>query len=154
MLNHWWRQFSVHRCVKKKCLIISVHSLSSIFHYPGVVPLASGRCTPQHFLCLSWHIPSFLSVPDRRELVASYIPMSRPFNGPSLSICDLKIQERWKDFLPRGCIRKPPMKSTEKQHFFFLQRLKLMNWKPEWHRCTNKITWLLLISGKTDVETR
>lgn len=39
----------------------------------------------------------------------------------------------------------------------FLQKLKVINWKTKWHRCVNRITWLLAVShqrkdrcGETD----
>lgn len=103
-------------------------------------PPACGRCTLLSTVAHAW-ARSFFWVPQTGGSLLPCISVwACPWPAPPSSSLTSLIKEQWADFLPRGCIRKPPMKSTEIQQF--LHGLKLTELET---RC---------VSGKTEVGTR
>ena len=83
--------------------------------------------TSRHFLCVRACPFFFWVLQTRGSLLACCheSPCGRALDlSPCPSSVTLAIQKQWTDFLPRGCSRKRPMKSTEIEQF--LQRLTLM----------------------------
>lgn len=109
--------------------------LSLILFFPWEVsPCLWQVHTPQHF-CTCQGTFLFWVPQAGGSLLPCVFLWACPWPAPPSSSVTSTIQEQWTDFLARGCIRKPPMKSTEIQQF--LQKLKLIE-SETW--CVNRKT--------------
>lgn len=102
--------------IQNGTLMLSVQGVFWVFHCPNssLLPVAGAHFPA--FLYLPGHIP-FLSTPDLRALTPCLCLWVCSWPTPLLSSVTSMRQEQWTHFLPRGCIRKPPMKSTDIQQF-------------------------------------
>lgn len=104
--------FDLVRFRKVVCSFLS-KAFPESFITPGAPPCLWQVHTPQHFCTCQGTFLFWVPQTGGSLLLPCVFLWACPWPAPPSSSVTSVVQEQWTDFLPRGCIRKPPMKSTE-----------------------------------------